>query len=258
MGTSRSMADNGVAARTDADLLAGHVDGDPDAFGELFRRHRDRMWAIALRTMGDPEEAADALQDAALSAFRRAGSFRGEAAVTTWLHRIVINACLDRIRRRAVRPTVPLVDKALPDPNTDREVGLDVAAALARIPAEQRAALVLVDMQGYSVEEAAAILDVPTGTVKSRCARGRARLLPHVAHLRPAATESGSLRPRPQRDPLEELAQPGPLEQLAQPGPLEQPAQSTQPGRNLRGEDTVQPSIPQSAPSWSEGGERAR
>jgi len=243
LGTSRSMADDGVAARTDADLLAGHVDGDPDAFGELFRRHRDRMWAIALRTMGDPEEAADALQDALLSAFRRAGSFRGEAAVTTWLHRIVINACLDRIRRRAVRPTVPLVDQALPDPNADREVGLDVAAALTQIPAEQRAALVLVDMQGYSVEEAAAILDVPTGTVKSRCARGRARLLPHVAHLRPAATQPGSPGPPPQ---------PGPLEQSAQ------SAQSARRGRNLRIEDTVQPSIPQSAPSWSEGGERAR
>jgi len=216
------MADDAIAARTDADLLAGHVDGDPDAFAELFRRHRDRMWAIALRTMGDPEEAADALQDALISAFRRAGSFRGEAAVTTWLHRIVINACLDRIRRKAVRPTVPLVDQALPDPSADREVGLDVAAALARIPAEQRAALVLIDMQGYSVEEAAAILDIPVGTVKSRCARGRARLLPYLAHLRPAAT---------------------------------QPAQR---GRNLRIDDTVQPSVPQSATSWSEGGERAR
>lgn len=215
------MADDAVVARTDADLLAGHVDGDPDAFAELFRRHRDRMWAIALRTMGDPEEAADALQDALISAFRRAGSFRGEAAVTTWLHRIVINACLDRIRRKAVRPTVPLVDQALPDPSADREVGLDVAAALARIPAEQRAALVLIDMQGYSVEEAAAILDIPVGTVKSRCARGRARLLPYLAHLRPAAT---------------------------------QPAQR---GRNLRIDDTVQ-SVPQSATSWSEGGERAR
>jgi RNA polymerase sigma-70 factor (ECF subfamily) len=228
------MADNGIAARTDADLLAGHVEGDPDAFGELFRRHRDRMWAIALRTMGDPEEAADALQDALISAFRRAGSFRGEAAVTTWLHRIVINACLDRIRRRAVRPTVPLVDQPVPDPTGDREIGLDVAAALARIPAEQRAALVLIDMQGYSVEEAAAILGVPTGTVKSRCARGRARLLPHLAHLRPAA------------------AQP------AQPAQRGQPAQPTQRVGNLRIDDTVQPSVPQAATSRSEGGERAR
>ena len=92
------------ADRSDADLLRLHVDGDPDAFGELFARHRDRLWAVAVRTLRDPEDAADALQDAMISAFRRAGSFRGESAVTTWLHRIVVNACLDRMRRRAARP----------------------------------------------------------------------------------------------------------------------------------------------------------
>ncbi len=89
---------------SDAELLRRHVAGDSDAFGELFRRHRDRLWAVALRTVCDPEEAADALQDAMISAFRRAADFRGDSAVTTWLHRIVVNACLDRLRRRAVRP----------------------------------------------------------------------------------------------------------------------------------------------------------
>src|SRR5579871_4557752 len=63
---------------SDADLLRAHIDGDPDAFGKLFARHRDRLWAVAIRTLGDPEEAADALQDAMISAFRRAGSFRGD------------------------------------------------------------------------------------------------------------------------------------------------------------------------------------
>src|SRR5882672_10054859 len=96
------------AALDDRALLARHADGDSDAFGELFRRHRDRLWSVALRTLGDPEEAADALQDAMLSAYRAAGSFRGDSAVTTWLHRVVVNACLDRIRRRNTRPTVPL------------------------------------------------------------------------------------------------------------------------------------------------------
>src|SRR5258707_14455167 len=105
--------------RTDPDdrtLLTLHVDGDADAFGELFRRHRDRLWSVALRTLSDPEEAADALQDAMLSAYRAAGSFRGDAAVTTWLHRVVVNACLDRMRRRSVRPTVPMpeVEPELP------------------------------------------------------------------------------------------------------------------------------------------------
>src|SRR5699024_2126147 len=93
---------------TDVELLAAHAAGDPYAFDTLIRRHRDRLWAVALRTMRDPDEAADALQDAMISAFRAAGGFRAESAVTTWLHRIVVNACLDRIRRRKSRPTVSL------------------------------------------------------------------------------------------------------------------------------------------------------
>ena len=94
----------------DRTLLAAHIDGDPEAFGTLFGRHRDRLWAVALRTTGDPEEAADALQDAMIAAFRRAASYRGDAAVTTWLHRVVVNACLDRLRRRKVRLADPLPD----------------------------------------------------------------------------------------------------------------------------------------------------
>ena len=69
--------------RSDAELLAAHVDGDPMAFTELVRRHKDRLWSVALRTVGDPEEASDALQDALISAYRRAETFRGESAVTT-------------------------------------------------------------------------------------------------------------------------------------------------------------------------------
>lgn len=170
--------------RADLDLLAAHAAGDADAFGELVRRHRDRLWAVALRTLGDREEAADALQDALLSALRagRSGAFRGESAVTTWLHRIVVNACLDRVRRRAVRAADPLPEREPADPRPDaisaRETALDVGSALATLPVDQRAALVLVDMYGWSVEGAAEVLDCPVGTVKSRCARGRARLLP--------------------------------------------------------------------------------
>jgi RNA polymerase sigma-70 factor (ECF subfamily) len=172
-------------ARDDAALLRAHIDGDPEAFGELVRRHRDRLWAVALRTMGDREDAADALQDAMLSAYRAAGRFRGDSAVTTWLHRIVVNACLDRIRRQKARPTVPLpeVDTTVA-PAPDRDTHLDVRAALAQLPAEQRAALVLVDVHGYAVAEVARILDVPEGTVKSRCARGRARLAVLLGYLR--------------------------------------------------------------------------
>jgi RNA polymerase sigma-70 factor (ECF subfamily) len=176
----------------DKELLARHAQGDPHAFAELVQRHRDRMWAVALRTLGDPEEAADALQDAFLSAYRGVGRFRGEAAVTTWLHRIVINACLDRLRRQSIRPAIPMGDDAMldaiapknADPTGLHEVTLDVTAALRRLPPEQRAALILVDMMGYGVDEAARVLGVPTGTVKSRCARGRAKLAPLLGHLR--------------------------------------------------------------------------
>jgi len=214
----------------DRALLRAHVDGDPEAFGVLFRRHRDRLWAVALRTTGDPEEAADALQDGMVSAFRRAEGFRGDAAVTTWLHRIVVNACLDRIRRRKVRAADALPDdldayagRGATLTSTDRPGGpgdasdpvdlvLDhekravVLGALATLPPEQRAALVLVDMEGYPVEEAAVILGCAAGTVKSRCSRGRARLLPLLAVLGPGgnplpARDVPSTTPPPDRAP---------------------------------------------------------
>ena len=172
-------------ARDDAALLRAHAAGDPDAFAEIVRRHRDRLWAVALRTVGDREDAADALQDALLSAYRAAERFRGDSAVTTWLHRIVVNACLDRMRRRQSRPTVPLPETDVtPAPAADRDTALVVREALATLPPEQRAALVLVDVQGYAVAEAAEILGVAEGTIKSRCARGRARLAVLLGYLR--------------------------------------------------------------------------
>ena len=105
------MADGAVYdGVSDQDLLARHVEGDADAFGEIVRRHRDRLWAVALRTLGDREEAADAVQDALISAYRAAHTFRGQSAVTTWLHRITVNACLDRARKAASRKTAPVDD----------------------------------------------------------------------------------------------------------------------------------------------------
>lgn len=193
----------------DAELLRRHVAGDPDAFGQLFLRHKDRLWAVALRTVGDQDEAADALQEAMISAFRRAGDFRGQSAVTTWLHRIVVNAAVDRLRRRPVRSVNWSGDEEALDALAARgpggsglsgegtgpagsggesadevETRLDVDAALRMLPPQQRAALVLVDMLGYPVADVAEILGISAGTVKSRCARGRARLLPYLSHLR--------------------------------------------------------------------------
>ncbi|MGD0602654.1 MAG: RNA polymerase sigma factor SigM [Streptosporangiaceae bacterium] len=202
------MGDVGEQWPTDAELLRRHVAGDSEAFGELFRRHRDRLWAVALRTVCDPEEAADALQDAMVSAFRRAADFRGESAVTTWLHRIVVNASLDRLRRRAARPAVPADEQTFEalaaqdsDPVHATDTRLDVDAALRTLPPQQRAALVVVDMLGFSVADAAVILDVSAGTVKSRCARARAKLLPRVAHLRGNRSPGESVSPAQGGDP---------------------------------------------------------
>jgi len=197
------MADDVVYGEaSDQDLLSRHVKGDPDAFGELVRRHRDRLWAVALRTLGDREEAADAVQDALVSAYRAAHTFRGQSAVTTWLHRITVNACLDRARKAASRRTSPVDDterleqllephESASAPAERNDLHRELLKALSTLPPDQRAALVLVDMQGYPVAEAARILDVPTGTVKSRCARGRARLLPLLTHLRMEGGEDG-------------------------------------------------------------------
>ncbi len=198
--------------RTDATLLADHVAGDPGAFTVLVQRHRDRLWAVALRTCHDREDAADAVQEALLSAYRKADTFRGDAAVTTWLHRIVVNACLDRMRRGKAQRTVPLPDDDADshaqlveqrDAIGEREVAVQIEAALAALPYDQRAAIVLVDIEGWPVESAAEILGVPSGTVKSRCHRGRARLATALAHLRnldgsPGVAPSvGRTRPAP-------------------------------------------------------------
>jgi len=212
-GTAGGKPGDAQDERDDRTLIAAHVEGDAEAFGIVFRRHRDRLWAVALRTTGDPDEAADALQDAMVSAFRRAGSYRGEAAVTTWLHRIVVNACLDRLRRRKVRAVESLPDdleeyagqrslqtSTTADPGSretadpadlvlDEEQRTLVLRALDALAPDQKAALVLVDMQGYSVDEAAAILGCAPGTVKSRCSRGRARLVPLLTELRPRAAQ---------------------------------------------------------------------
>ena len=162
---------------------------------------------MALRTIGDREEAADAVQDALLSAHRAAARFRGDSAVTTWLHRIVVNACLDRIRRRQAHPTVPLPDGNRAPTTGTGGLGAGGTGAGPRHRAggprrrsprcrlEQRAALVLVDVQGYPVAEVA-------GSSASPRARSRAGA-PGAGPGWPccsgtcAPPASGRLRPRP-------------------------------------------------------------
>jgi RNA polymerase sigma-70 factor, ECF subfamily len=186
---------------SDDELLRRHAAGDASAFGQLFSRHKDRLWAVALRIVCDPDDAADALQDAMISAFRRADNFRGESAVTTWLHRIVVNASLDLLRRRPGRSVswsgdpedLPLpAQRAVGADPAGSDTRLDVDSALSMLAPPQRAALILVDMLGYPVSEAAVILGVSEGTVKSRCARSRAKLVPYLSHLRTNLSSEGN------------------------------------------------------------------
>jgi RNA polymerase sigma-70 factor (ECF subfamily) len=184
VGFGREVRQDRLPELSDAELLAAHVAGDRYAFEQLFYRHRRQLHRLARLTSRSREDAEDALQDAMVSAHRGAGSFRHDAAVSSWLHRIVVNACLDRLRRNKTHPTTALDDVY---PVADRTAQVDTAIAvhraLMRLPVEQRAAVVAVDMHGYSVADTAAMLGVAEGTVKSRCARARARLAAILGYL---------------------------------------------------------------------------
>ncbi|MGB3303799.1 RNA polymerase sigma factor SigM [Gordonia sp. (in: high G+C Gram-positive bacteria)] len=180
----------GIISQTaDTELLRAHLAGDREAFRELYERHRNHLWAIALRTTGNPDDAADAIQDAWVSIHTSATSYRADASVASWLHKIVVNSCLDRIRRCRSHDTVPLFEFATMiaddhDYTEDIDVSLSIGRALDVLTPDQRAAIILVDLNGYSISDAAAALQVPFGTVKSRCSRGREKLALVLNYLR--------------------------------------------------------------------------
>lgn len=186
----------GDDSRTDEELLSSHVSGDRDAFGILITRHQGHLWAVARRTSHSDDDAADALQDALLNAHRMAHRFRADAKVSSWLHRIVVNASLDRIRHNKIRSTIPIPEfdvAEFADPHDehgDIDLSMSIGRALDTLPPEQRDAIVAIDIEGYSVAEASELLGVPSGTIKSRCARGRAKLAVALGHLRSPADET--------------------------------------------------------------------
>lgn len=160
--------------------------GDQRAFAELVRHYDRRLRALAFRLLQSRDAMDDALQEAYVKAYRALPTFRTGAAPGTWLYRIVYNACLDELRRQRRRPAQPFDDEGLErlaqggtEPGADAGVsGLtaDAAleAALARLPPDQRAALLLVDAEGYDYAAAAEILGVQPGTIGSRVSRARA------------------------------------------------------------------------------------
>lgn len=176
----------------DDELLSRYLDGDQAAFGAIVDRYERRVYAVAFRMCGDPEDARDVCQDVFINAMRALRSFRGEAQLGTWFHRVTINASYDHARRRKRRTTQPLDDvgeRAAEGPGPEeRAVDAVRAAAVQRalglISDDHRAVLVLHALQGLDYPEIAATLDIPVGTVKSRIHRARLELAKHLGHLR--------------------------------------------------------------------------
>lgn len=173
----------------DDQLVRRFLNGDTDAFTVLVQRHETRVYNLCLRILGSPEDALDAAQDTFVTALRKLGQFRGDAAFTTWLHRVAVNACYDELRRQRRRPMLHSIPREEGDGDRTLEPGppvpdhadavagtLDAGTALAQVPEDFRTALVLADVQDLPYEEIARILDVPVGTVKSRVHRGRLAL----------------------------------------------------------------------------------
>jgi RNA polymerase sigma-70 factor (ECF subfamily) len=164
---------------SDQELVERFQGGHEEAFISLMRRHERRVYNLAYRMLGRQEDAHDATQDAFLSCFRHLAAFRGDAAFSTWLHRIAMNACYDLLRRR--KPVASLDDDQVPVPaspdHADQAVAAaDVQHALLEVPPDFRAVLILHELQDLPLDEIAAALEVPLGTVKSRLFRGRAAL----------------------------------------------------------------------------------
>lgn len=187
--TVRSVFTSVVGTRSDAELLAAHVAGDPDAFEELFHRYHHQLHRAALQRSRCPEDAEDALQEAMLAVHRAAAAFRQHAEVSTWLHRIVVNKCIDQLRGHRDRQALVLDagPNSVADATARTDTAIVVHRALAALPPDRRAAVVLIDLQDFSIADAAHLLGVPEGTVKSRCSRGRAQLAGLLGALAPRA-----------------------------------------------------------------------
>ncbi|MDO4270187.1 MAG: sigma-70 family RNA polymerase sigma factor [Eubacteriales bacterium] len=170
-------------------ILAKARRGELAAFEELVTRYEKRVYAVALRSSGSPEDAADITQEVFLRAWRSIEAFRGDSGFSTWLFRITMNLCVDFARHRAASPqTQPLVgedDMEKPVPDTaptpeehleNSELGRELAAALGEVSEEHRRIVLLRDVSGLSYTEIAETLEISEGTVKSRLSRARIAL----------------------------------------------------------------------------------
>ena len=167
--------------------------GDAAAFNSLMSMHEKRMYAVALRMCGNPEDAQDCLQEAMIRIYRSISGFKAQSSFSTWIYRITMNACLDELRRRKNRPGASLDDMleagwapTSPDDTPERhalrsEVRRTLRDFIGELPEDMRAAVVLRDIEGFSYEEIAGMLDTNVGTIKSRISRGREKLREKIA-----------------------------------------------------------------------------
>jgi RNA polymerase sigma-70 factor (ECF subfamily) len=187
---------NGLGSRlyerlSDTELVRRATSGDNRALDALVERHAPRVNRLASQLLGDFEEARDAAQESLVKLCTRLRQFRGEAQFATWLHRLVVNTCRDRVAFQRVRRTEPLdVNESAPDEETDpsrlaalADLRHDVAEALARLSPKQRAVVVLRDSFGLSYAEISRVAKVPVGTAKCYVHRARASLKTHLEEL---------------------------------------------------------------------------
>jgi RNA polymerase sigma-70 factor, ECF subfamily len=187
---------NGHAGRlyerlSDAELVRKATNGDGRALDALVERHAPRVNKLASQLLGDLEEARDAAQESLVKLCTRLRQFRGEAQFATWLHRLVVNTCRDRMAFQRIRHTEPLVhEEQVTDDDSDpsrlaalTDLRRDLAEALARLSPKQRAAVVLRDSFGLSYAEIARVARIPVGTAKCYVHRARARVKAHLEEL---------------------------------------------------------------------------
>lgn len=173
----------------DAELLARYLAGDLESFDRLMVAHEGKVFAVCLRMLGDRDKALDAAQETFITVLRKAGSFQGRSAFTTWLYRIAVNACYDLLRKEGRRPVAPLPETFQPaDPSAlwkleAAEARPAIERALAELPAEYAAVVTLSDLQDLSLQTVAEVLELPLGTVKSRLFRGRKQLARALQNL---------------------------------------------------------------------------
>ena len=177
---------------TDEELMSLYQNGDQESLKFLLKSLRPRMDQVARSKILDRELANDALQEASLTIYKTAKNFRGDSKVFTWVYRIVTNACIDLLRKERTRTSLNDSDETLEfsdggngDFTDELSSTIAIRSALSTLSKEQKEAVSLVWIEGYTVEEASEILGIPLGTVKSRCDRGKKALAEVLRDLRP-------------------------------------------------------------------------